>query len=135
MDYYGRPIPKHAHGTARLDAMTSSTREITGAVMALFDRIVDPKLLVRRMSVTACNVAPEPETRLYGGEQMDLFSDLARAEETAPGPTDPGREHRRQEAVLAIQKRYGKNAILKGMNLEKGATARDRNRQIGGHRA
>ena len=135
MDYYGRPIPKHAHGTARLDAMTSSTREITGAVMALFDRIVDPKLLVRRMSVTACNVAPEPETRLYGGEQMDLFSDLARAEEAAPGPTDPGREHRRQEAVLAIQKRYGKNAILKGMNLEKGATARDRNRQIGGHRA
>ena len=135
VDYYGRPIPKHAHGTARLDAMTSSTREITGAVMALFDRIVDPKLLVRRMSVTACNVAPEPETGLYGGVQMDMFSDFARAGEQAPGPADPGRERRRQEAVLTIQKRYGKNAVLKGMNLEKGATARDRNRQIGGHRA
>ena len=134
LDYYGRLIPKHAHGTVRLGRMTSSSREITEAVMDLYDRITDPKLLVRRLNVTACSVTPEPEAELPDcGGQMDLFSDFAPAEGT--GHRDPDRERRRQEAVLAIQERYGKNAVLKGMNLEEGATARDRNRQIGGHRA
>ena len=109
--------------------------EITEAVMALFDRIADPKLLVRRLNITANNVLAESEAQLHdGGEQMDLFS-AAPAEERTPAPKDPQRERRRQETVLAIRERYGKNAILKGMNLEEGATARDRNRQIGGHRA
>ena len=135
VDFYGRAVPKHAHGTANLGGYTSSTREITEAVMALFDRIADPKLLVRRLNITANNVLAESEAQLHdGGEQMDLFS-AAPAEERTPAPKDPQRERRRQETVLAIRERYGKNAILKGMNLEEGATARDRNRQIGGHRA
>ena len=135
-DYYGRLVPKHAHGTANLSAPTSSTREITEAVMDLFDRVVDPKLLVRRLNVTADNIAPESDARSDGaGEQMDLFRDFAPAAESETKPKDPERERRRQDAVLAIRRRYGKNAILKGMNLEEGATARDRNSQIGGHKA
>ncbi|MCD8117128.1 MAG: DNA methylase [Oscillospiraceae bacterium] len=136
-DWYGRKIPKHAHGTANLGGYTSSTRQILDAVSALFDRIVDPSLLVRRLNVTANHVIEEsavPPPPAF--EQMDLFTDYderdaaqrARAEELA-------RERRRQEAVLAIQKKYGKNAILKGTDLEEGATARERNRQIGGHKA
>lgn len=137
VDFYGRRIPKHAHGTANLGHGTSSTREITEAVMALYDRIVDPRLLVRRMYVVANNIQPEGEKRAQErGEQMDFFTALdAPPDGEAARHKDPQRERRRQEAVLAIQKRYGKNAILKGMNLEKGATARDRNRQIGGHKA
>jgi DNA polymerase V len=137
VDYYGRIIPKHAHGTANLSGPTSSTREITEAVMALFDRVVDPKLLVRRLNITADTTAPESGVRSDGaGEQMDLFRDFAPSEEeTEEKPKDPERERRRQDAVLAIRKRYGKNAILKGMNFEEGATARDRNSQIGGHKA
>ena len=135
-DYYGRLVPKHAHGTANLSAPTSSTREITEAVMALFDRVVDPKLLVRRLNVTADNTAPESDARSdVAGEQMDLFRDFAPAAESETKAKDPERERRRQDAVLAIRRRYGKNAILKGMNLEEGATARDRNSQIGGHKA
>ena len=105
--------------------------------MGLYDRVVDPKLLVRRMYVVANHILPEAEAAdRSAGEQLDLFAELASPEESAlVKKTDPERERRRQEAVLAIQKRYGKNAILKGMNLEKGATARDRNRQIGGHKA
>ena len=131
VDGFGRSVPKHAHGSANLGCRTSSTRLITEAVMRLFDSIADPALLVRRMYVVANNTKPdsgtEPEETW---EQMDLFS-----AGTAAGEADPQREQRRQQAILAIQKRYGKNAILKGMNLEKGATARDRNRQIGGHKA
>ena len=132
-DFYGREIPKHAHGTVRLSGHTSSTRTITEAMMALFDRVVDENLLVRRMVVAADNVLPEAKVRgeIAAAEQLDLFS-LATAERPAG---DSDRERRRQEAVLSIQKRYGKNAILKGMNLEEGATARERNAQIGGHKA
>ena len=102
--------------------------------MALFDRVVDENLLVRRMYVVANNVLPEARAKkeIAAAEQLDLFS-LAEAAE--PSPADPEREKRRQEAVLAIRQRYGKNAILKGMNLEEGATAMERNAQIGGHRA
>ena len=133
-DYYGRETPKHAHGTAHLSGHTSSTREITEAMMALFDRVVDKNLLVRRMYVVANNVLPESRARreIAAAEQLDLFS-MAEAEEKST--EDPKREKRRQEAVLSIQKRYGKNALLKGMNLEEGATARERNQQIGGHKA
>ena len=103
--------------------------------MTLFDRIVDPVLLVRRMYVVANNIKEEAEAAPpESGEQMDLFSDQ-NATRGNTGEKDPDRERRRQQAVLAIRERYGKNAILKGMNLEEGATARDRNRQIGGHKA
>jgi len=137
-DHYGREVPKHAHGTIHLAGHSSSTREITRAVMELFDRVVDPTLLVRRMYVVAENVLPEREARrqTVAAEQLDLFSlEAGTGEAAQPDAAARERERRRQEAVLAIQKRYGKNAILKGMNLEEGATARDRNRQIGGHKA
>ena len=130
-DGFGRSVPKNAHGSANLGCRTSSARQITRAMMDLFDAIVDPALLVRRMFVVANNIleasGAESEERW---EQMDLFS-----AEAAPDREDADRERRRQEAILSIQKRYGKNAILKGMNLEEGATARDRNSQVGGHRA
>ena len=132
-DHYGRKIPKHAHGTANLGRQNSSTRLITQAVMELYDRIVDPELLVRRLNVVANNIVPESKAFAGGGyEQLDLFSDPeAQRQETE----ELEREKRRQKAVLAIRKKYGKNAILKGMNLMEGATAVDRNGQIGGHKA
>ena len=132
-DHYGRKIPKHAHGTANLPGHISSTREITEAVMELFDRIVDPALLVRRLNIVACHVLPETAVVPSGlGQQLDLF---AKPEDTSGKEEQRRRERCRQRAVIDIRRRYGKNAILKGMNLEEGATARDRNRQIGGHKA
>ncbi len=136
-DFYGRKVPKHAHGTANLDGFTSSAKEILRAVTQLYDRIVDPALLVRRMYVVAnhviCerDVPPPPET-----EQIDLFTDYeARDRRDAEEAAAREKEKRMQQAVLSIKKKYGKNAILKGMNFEDGATARDRNAQIGGHKA
>ena len=132
-DRYGRKVPKYAHGTANLPAYSSSTREITQAVMELFDRIVDKELLVRRMTIAACRILTESAvSQASPMEQLDLFAkpEAAEAQEACRQ-----REKRRQQAVLEIQKKYGKNAILKGMNLEEGATARERNRQIGGHKA
>ena len=131
-DPYGRKIPKHAHGTATLSGHTSSTREIVDAVIDLYDRIVDEDLLVRRMTIAACHLLPETDVMPSGiGMQMDLFS----LENPAEKEENRQREKRRQQAVIEIKKKFGKNAILKGMNLEEGATARDRNRQIGGHKA
>ncbi len=136
-DHYGRKIPKHAHGSANLPRLNSSTSIITEAVMALFDRIVDPKLLVRRINLVAARILPERMAQEDSGmAQLDLFSDLdAQAKRREAEDAALEREKRRQRAVLTIKKKYGKNAILKGMNLEEGATARDRNRQIGGHKA
>lgn len=128
-DHYGRKIPKHAHGTVNLPLKCSSTSRIMEAVLELYDRVVDPRLLVRRINITACHVIPESrQTQLYW--QMDLFG-TDTEEETAALE----REKRRQKAVLTIKKKYGKNAIVKGMNLQEGATAMDRNQQIGGHKA
>ena len=132
-DRYGRKVPKYAHGTANLPAYSSSTREISQAVMELFDRIVDKELLVRRMTIAACRILTESAvSQASPMEQLDFFAqpEAAEAQEARRQ-----REKRRQQAVLEIQKKYGKNAILKGMNLEEGATARERNRQIGGHKA
>ena len=132
-DHYGRKIPKHAHGTASLPGHISSTREIVEAVMALFDRIVDENLLVRRITIAACHLLRETDVVPSGvGEQLDLF---AMADSPMEREEVRQREKRCQQAVIEIQKKFGKNAILKGMNLEEGATARDRNRQIGGHKA
>ena len=132
-DHYGRKIPKHAHGTVHLQGHTSSTKEIVDAVMELFDRIVDQELLVRRVNIVACHVLRETDVVPLGMcQQLDLFSSEA---DTTQREEERKREKRRQKAVLDIQKKYGKNAVLKGMNLEEGATARDRNRQIGGHKA
>ena len=132
-DPYGRKIPKHAHGSANLDRRTSSTRLITDAVMELYDRIVDENLLVRRINLVANHVLPEREVQQeLAFDQLDLFSEVAEKEAEEELLE---REKRRQQAVLSIRKKYGKNAILKGMNYEEGATTRDRNAQIGGHKA
>ena len=132
-DPYGRRIPKHAHGSANLGRKTASTRLITDAVMDLFDRIVDPNLLVRRVNLTAARVVRESEVPEDDGiQQLDFFMDYAAREREDAALA---REKRRQQAVLSIRKKYGKNAILKGMNFQEGATTIDRNGQIGGHKA
>ena len=137
VDYYGRPVPKHAHGTANLGRKTSSSRQITGAVLALFDRIVDPDLLIRRLALTTNHVADEKSVQKpFSYEQMDLFTDYAAQEKQRKAEAAAlEKERRMQEAMLSIKRKFGKNAILKGMNLQEGATAQERNRQIGGHRA
>lgn len=137
MDRYGRKVPKHAHGTANLDRQTSSTMLIMNAVMDLFDRIVDQNLLVRRVNLTANHVILERDmvsTDSY--EQMDLFTDYAAEQQKREAEEKVlEREKRMQHAMLDIKKKFGKNAILKGMNLEEGATTIERNKQIGGHKA
>jgi len=136
-DHYGRKIPKHAHGSVNLSRPNSSTTLITEAVMALYDRIVDSNLLVRRINVVAARVIPESmAVQRENNVQLNLFYDAEaeqRREEEETAALE--REKRRQRAVIHIKKKYGKNAIIKGMNLEEGATAMDRNRQIGGHKA
>lgn len=136
-DRYGRKVPKHAHGTVNLEKQTSSTKIITDAVMELFDRIVNPNLLVRRIYITACRVADESSVRQQEKmEQLDLFTDYAALERKRKEEENAlQREKKMQHVMLEIKKKFGKNAILKGMNLEEGATARERNGQIGGHKA
>ena len=136
-DRYGRTIPKQAHGSINLGGHTSSTKKILDAVSELYDRIIDRNLLIRRLTVVANHLLPEADApKKHAFEQLDLFTDYA-AEQAKEKVEDEAlaRERRLQEAALAIKKKFGKNAILKGMNLEKGATARDRNGQIGGHKA
>ena len=136
-DVYGRRIPKNAHGSINLKEQTSSSKMILDAVSELYDRIVDKNLLIRRMNVTAALVVPADQVEkkpCY--EQMDLFTDyeeVARQKQKEKEFLE--KEKRMQKAVLDIKKKFGKNAILKGMNLEEGGTAIDRNGQIGGHKA
>ena len=137
VDQYGRSIPKHAHGTANLIKMTSSTKIITEAVVELYDRIVNPKLWVRRISLTANHVVDE-KLVIYEEqyEQMSLFVDYDfKNQQRKEEQKVLEREKRIQKTVLNIKKKYGKNAIIKGMNLQDGATTLERNSQIGGHKA
>ena len=136
-DHYGRQVPVHAHGTINLREPTASSKVIDEAVKELFERITDPELTIRRINVTANNVVPE---EMYSDRedylQLDLFSDneeQCRREEKRRRTLE--RERSLQQAMLTIKHKYGKNAILKGANYQEGATARSRNRQIGGHRA
>mgnify|MGYP004431206671 CR=1 FL=1 len=137
VDRYGRKIPKHAHGTANLPEYTSSTRMIMKSVEDLYDRIINPDLLVRRIYVVASRVIPEGEAKEKEVfEQMDLFTDYeALKKEKEQEQTELQKEKRIQHAILDLQKKFGKNAVLKGMNLEEGAMTRERNKQIGGHKA
>ena len=131
IDRYGRKVPKHAHGTINLDHKTSSTKTITKAVMELYERIMDKRLLARRIYVVANNVIDEEtaeKEQLY--EQIDLFSDYKKKEEENKNEQ---LEKNLQKAMIDIKSKYGKNAILKGMNLQKAGTTIDRNSQIGGH--
>ena len=135
-DHYGRQVPKHAHGTANLDMHTSSSRIIVEKTMELYDRIVDNDLLVRRITVYACRVIPEGTQKKNEFEQMDFFTDYEKLEcDRKALESELEKEKRMQTAVIDIKKKYGKNAILKGLNLREGATAKDRNSQIGGHKA
>ena len=136
-DRYGRKVPKHAHGTANLERQTSSTILITEAVLDLYNRIVDKNLLIRRINLSANKLTDENvANKAAEYEQLDLFTDYTtKAIHDAKEAEVFGREKRMQKAIITIKKRFGKNAILKGMNLEEGATAKDRNEQIGGHKA
>ena len=137
-DHYGRQIPKHSHGTQNLGRHTSSTKHILDAASELFDRIANQDLLIRRLNIVANHVIDEASALKpdAGFEQLDLFTDYAAREaEQKKEEADLERERKMQRAVLTIRRKYGKNAILKGMNLEEGATAKDRNEQIGGHKA
>ena len=137
-DHYGRQIPKHAHGTINLEGHTSSTKKIVSAAAELYDRIADKNLLVRRLNIVANHVLPESAApkKNEGFQQLDLFTDYAALQaEQEQERAALDREKKMQQAMLTIKKKFGKNAILKGMNLEEGATAKDRNKQIGGHKA
>ena len=132
-DYYGRPVPKHAQGTANLGRPTSSTKLITEAVANLYDSITDRRLLVRRLNISTNRVVDEAEAAKPAPLQLDLFTDYESAEKERRETLE--KERRLQEAQLAIKQRYGKNAILKGIDFEECATTRERNAQIGGHKA
>lgn len=136
-DRYGRKIPKHAHGTANLENFTSSTRLISDAVLELYDKIVDRNMTVRRVTIAACNLITEKEAAAKPRyEQMDLFTDYeALNEETEKRDKELQKERKIQEALIGIKQRFGKNAIIKGTNLQDGATSVERNGQIGGHKA
>ena len=136
-DHYGRKLPKHAHGTANLKGPSSSSKLITDAVLELYDRIVDKKLLVRRIYVVAGRVMDEsavPDGPEF--EQLDLFTDYEAAQADQEEETRSlQRERKMQETLLDIKRKYGKNAISKGTSYQEGATGLERNRQIGGHKA
>lgn len=132
-DQYGRKIPKHAHGTINLDSYTSSTNVIVRAALDLFNRIVDENLLVRRINMSANHVIAENEAKQDRYEQLNLFDMITEKENVDQEQLK--KEKDIQKAVLDIKKKFGKNAILKGMSLQEGATAIDRNNQIGGHKA
>lgn len=130
-DRYGRAVPQHAHGSVRLERPTASARRIVAAATALFERVADPRLLVRRLNIAACQTGPA-EAPAAAFEQLDLFTDYAAREAEEK---NLAREKKVQETLLAIKKKYGNNAVVLGMSLEEGATARERNGQIGGHKA
>ncbi len=138
-DRYGRKVPKHAHGTTNLNKPSSSTKQIMEAVLELYDRIVDKNLLVRRITVTANHLTDETAVNISSREtfvQIDLFTDYdALEQQKQEDDAKKKKERALQEAVLSVKKKFGKNAILKGISLEEGATGMERNNQIGGHRA
>ena len=136
-DRYGRKVPKHAHGTQNLKMPTSSSLQLVAAAEELYDRIINNHLLVRRITLTANRVVVESSVKKQDTfEQMDLFTDYEKREaEEKKEQQELEKEKKLQRAMLDIKKKYGKNAVLKGMNLQEGATARNRNGQIGGHRA
>ena len=137
-NHYGKPVPKHAHGTFNFERPTSSSRLIMDGATELFDRCVNPDLLIRRLNLTTNHVVSEASVSAQdcAPQQLDLFTDyeaLEKQRQAEQAKLD--KERRMQEAQLKIKKRFGKNAILRGLNFEEGATAKERNKQIGGHKA
>ncbi len=135
-DHYGRLIPKHAHGTAHIKHYTSSSRLFAQAATELFDRIINPAFTVRRLNITACNVIYKADIPQEDScEQLDMFTPICQEDEYKKLDESLDKEQRLQLAMLKIKRRYGKNAVLKCKNYLDGATARERNAQIGGHKA
>ncbi len=136
-DRYGRKTPKHAHGTMNLDNYTSSTKIIINAAMKLYDRIINKNLLIRRINVVANHVINEKDIKIETvPEQLDIFTDYAELEkQKKEKEKELKKEKNIQKALIDIKNKFGKNAVFKGMNLQEGATAKDRNSQIGGHKA
>lgn len=135
-DRYGRRIPKHAHGTANLGRFTSSVRLTTNAVVKLYDEIVDKRLMSRRINITANHVIKEEDAMIKQEcRQLDLFTDFMDKESHNEEDMQLNKEKQVLKTMIDIKKKYGKNAVVRGMNLKEGATAMDRNRQIGGHKA
>ena len=136
-NHYGKPVPKHAHGTFNFKKPTSSSRLIMNGAAELFDRYVNPDLLIRRLNLTTNHMVSEAS--LEGEkrpQQLDLFTDYEELDrQRKEEKTKLAKERRMQEAQLKIKQRFGKNAILRGLNFDEGATAKDRNKQIGGHKA
>ncbi|SEW11206.1 DNA polymerase V [Prevotella sp. khp7] len=137
-NYYGKTVPKHVHSTFNFESPTSSSRLIMDGATELYDRYVNPDLLIRRLNLTTNHVVSEASvaTRQNAPQQLDLFTDyetLKKLKQERKAQLD--KERRMQEAQLKIKKRFGKNAILRGLNFEEGATAKERNKQIGGHKA
>ena len=140
INHYGKPVPKHAHGTFNFKKPTSSSRMIMNGTAEIYDRCVNPDLLIRRLNLTTNHVIDEASVNAKQSntnyEQMDLFTDYeALDKQRQEEKTRLAKERRMQEAQLKIKQRFGKNAILRGLNFEEGATAKERNKQIGGHKA
>lgn len=137
-DHYGRAVPKAGHAGEHFNRPTSSTQEITEALMRIFDRAVDSRLLIRRITISAQNLISDEQAKKQRQRpvQLDLFTDYeAQQKKEAEEEALRQRERRRQEAILRIKQRFGKNAILHGISYAEGATAKERNQQIGGHKA
>lgn len=137
VDWYGRKVPKSVHGTARLPHFTSSSQQIGKAVLALYDEIVDRRLLIRRLNISASHVIREAQVRQAAGPvELELFADHEMEEKKRQAEAARyARERRMQETIINIKHKFGKNALLRGLNFEEGSTARERNGQIGGHKA
>ena len=132
---YGRKVPKHGHGTETFPEHTASEKHIMEAIVHLYRRIADPNLLVRRITLAACRLIPEQEKKQQY-LQLDIFTDPVEEQHRQEAEAQRlDKEKRKQKALLGIRKRFGKNAVMKGMNLEEGATTKDRNEQVGGHKA
>lgn len=134
-DHYGRVIPKHAHGTIRIDHKTSSSKVLMNKIIELYERIINKNLLTRRINICACNVVDRNFKEVNVAQQLDLFTDYNEVEKNKNELLENEKEENNlQKVMLDIKNKFGKNAILRGMNLEEGATTIDRNGQIGGHR-
>ncbi len=135
-DHYGRPHPKHAHGTGNVDAWTNSTRRIMEAMMGIYSRVVDEDLYIRRVNISAVDLISEKDIPEEKPEQLDLFTDYEELEQQKEATRAADEKERKiQKTALMLQEKYGKNAVLKGMNLLDGGTTIERNGQIGGHRS
>ena len=134
LDWYGRKVPKPTNGTVNLSHHTSFSKEIMEAVERLFDKIVDARLLVRKITIAFTSIISEDTAKKRTeATQLDLFAPPT--EDVDIMKVDEKKDHQLQQAILSIKRKYGKNKLLKGRDLEEGATAVERNNQIGGHKA